>query len=157
MSEMSNLVRLKLPGPDGTDRIIEVDEQEIFAAMATSGIPTEATISVRESRQRYQYASFERFVSVKLDFTRAAKVVNAIQDPEAALRISRKMIHLVEGTCLRVESHVVNWVEMMFGKSGLAQHLRDPNNPWVMGGNSFSEGARLAGVSVMESEKGRKS
>ncbi len=130
---------------DGT--IITCTAAEFASALrARRSVPEEATVSVKESRQRIKFNQVERFISVRLDFRGLASMVARVRDEVQHDWAKRWALTIVEEDCLAIEDQMAFWMEAMFGKASVQTFMRSGDNPWVRGGNSALKGAQIAGL-----------
>jgi len=126
--------------------VTSVSAADFAAALKCGGVPERVNVSVKESRQRVKFNQVERFISAQLDFSRIATLTAAVRDPTEHAWAKHWALEIVEQDCLSMEDKMAFWLEAMFGKANVQNYMRDPNSPWVRGGNSALQGARLAGL-----------
>lgn len=136
--------KIKIRLEDGTE--VEYTDQEIWQEMMVGPLPMGATISVKESRQRAKFVMTERFVSLPLDCSRLAMMVNSTHlDPAAYHKLRSWLYQALQKNVMEAEDWLHLMVEGMMGKSAAQQFLRDPNNPWVRAGWDLTQGMKNAG------------
>lgn len=138
---------------DGGQPQVFTAEQFASALRARSSVPKEVSISVKESRQRIKFNQVERFISARLDFGNMAELCSRVHDETQHHWAKQWAMQIVEQDCLTMEDQMSFWMEAMFGKANVQTFLRSQDNPWVRGGQSALEGARLAGLVTGGHEK----